>query len=145
MRRSLRRRGTHRSGWKSTSKAATSRTIERHIPTARHTVVPDSSKRLSDGLLIETSVLARLFGIKLLTLEGAVVVTPAQLSEPAEGHPVVTDTAALPRAYDVVTGPRRTQGLPTGARSGQRIGSQLADAVRLLDESAGDLEALDQG
>ena len=73
--------------------------IDRQAPTRPQRVVPDSSKRLSDGLLIETSVLARLFGFKLLTLEGTVVVTPAQLREQA-GYPVSTDSKAFPRPYE---------------------------------------------
>jgi hypothetical protein len=99
----------------------------------------------SDGLLIETSVLARLFGFKLLTLEGTVVVTPAQLRELSHGHPMATDVTAFSRAYEASAAARRMQGLTTTAvESEERVGIRLAEAVRLLHESAGDLDRLDQ-
>jgi hypothetical protein len=108
-------------------------------------VVPDSSKRLADGWLIETFVLARLFGIKLLTLEGTVAVTPAQPRELSTGHSVSRDSIPVSPVYDVSRGPRRAQhrlmttapALPT-----ERLGIRLAEAVRLLHDSAGCLEGL---
>jgi hypothetical protein len=145
MSRSLQRLATPRSGWKTTSKAATSRRIERQVPTRPQTVVPDSSKTLSDGLLIETSVLARLFGFKLLTLEGTVVVSPAQLRDLAHGLPDREDSAAVSRAHEA---PRAAVEPPalvsTAAHPGARLGIGLAAAGRLLHESAGDLERLDR-
>lgn len=108
-------------------------------------MVPDSSKRLSDGLLIETSVLARLFGFKLLTLEGTVVVTPAQLRELSHGRPVGIDPTSVARADGAAGSLSGTRSLTTTAvESGERVGIRLAEAVRLLDESAGDLEGLEQ-
>ncbi len=90
--------------------AAASRRIDRPVPMRLQTVVPDSSKRLSDGLLIETTVLARLLGVRLLTLEGTVVVTPAQLRDLSQAQPVITDPTASPRTYDAMPTPRRTDG-----------------------------------
>ncbi len=144
---SLQRLRTHRSGWKTTSNAATSRRIDRQEPTRRRpqTVVRDSSKPLSGGLLIETSVLARLLGFKLLTLEGTVVVTPAQLRELSQRYPVGTDSTAYARTSDASGAARLTQGhTTTDHQSRQRVGTRLAEAVRLLHETAGDLEGLDQ-
>jgi len=46
-------------------------------------------------MLIETSVLARLFGFKLLTLEGTVVVSPAQFRELGRVHTVGEDSTAF--------------------------------------------------
>jgi hypothetical protein len=110
----------------------------------RQTVVPDSSKQLSDGVLIETSVLARLLGVKLLTLEGTVVVTPAQLRDLGQVQSV-TEPTASPRTYDALATPRRTQThASTAARSKEKVGSRLEEAMLLLDESADDLAGLDQ-
>jgi hypothetical protein len=107
-------------------------------------VIPsDSSKRFSDGMLIETWVLARLFGFKLLTLEGTVAVTPAPIREPGQGHLVGADSTSFSRAYDASGVARQTQGPTTSAvQSGERVGSRLAEAARLLHESAGDLAGL---
>ena len=111
----------------------------------RQTVVPDSSKRLSDGVLIETSVLARLLGVKLLTLEGTVVVTPAQLRDLSQVQSVVTERTASPRTYDALTPPRRTQThASTAARSDEKVGSRLEEAMLLLNESVDDLAGLGQ-
>jgi hypothetical protein len=108
-------------------------------------MVPDSSKRLSDGLLIETAVLARLFGFRLLTLEGTVVVTPAQLRELSHGYPMATDSTGVSRAYEASGAAHRMQGpTTTVVESRERVGARLAEAVRLLHESTGDLDGLDQ-
>ena len=125
--------------------AAASRRFDRPVPTRRQTVVPDSSRRLSDGLLIETSVLARLLGFRLLTLEGTVVVTPAQLRDLGTVQSVATEPTASPRTYDALATPRRTQThASTAAGSKERVGSRLEEAMLLLDESADDLAGLDQ-
>jgi len=108
-------------------------------------VVPDSSKRLSDGLLIETTVLARLLGVRLLTLEGTVVVTPAQLVDLSQVKSVATEPTASRRKYDALATPRRTQTqASTAARSDERVGSRLDEAMLLLNESVDDLDGLDQ-
>ena len=125
--------------------AAASRRIDRPVPMRRQTVVPDSSKRLSDGLLIETSVLARLLGVRLLTLEGTVVVTPAQLRDLSQVQSVATEPTASPRTYDALGTPRRTQThASTAARSKEKVGLRLEEAMLLLNESADDLAGLDQ-
>ena len=41
------------------------------------TAVPDRRRRLSEGILVEASVLARLLGIRLLKLDATVVLMPA--------------------------------------------------------------------
>ena len=111
----------------------------------RQTVVPDSSKRLSDGVLIETSVLARLLGVRLLTLEGTVVVTPAQLRDLSQVQSVATEPTASRRTYDALATPRRTQThASTAARSNEKVGLRLEEAMLLLNESADDLAGLDQ-
>jgi len=78
---------------------------------------------MSEGMLVRGRVLARLFGIKLLTLEAQVVVEPAEV----EGPPV-----ALP--------PRRG---PTGEP--RPIGTGLAQATRTIDEGAASLAAARNG
>jgi hypothetical protein len=87
--------------------------VTRTPPAAERTVVvPDGARQLSDGFLIEASVVARLFRIRLLTLDASLVVVPAQ----AKG---ATRVAAAPRA----------------------IGGGLAAAERFLDEGAASLAA----
>jgi hypothetical protein len=75
--------------------------------------------RLSEGMLVEASILARLLGMKVLKLDASVLVVPAE-AEP------VTSAA---RDGD--------QRLPTrrrGAEKGRRQGLEVA--VRNLDEGA---------
>jgi len=48
------------------------------------TAVPDRRGRPSDGVLVEGSILTRLFGIRLLTLDATVVVVPADVSAPRQ-------------------------------------------------------------
>ena len=62
-------------------------------PTAAVTAIPDGTRQLSDGLIIDASVVARLLRIRLLTLDASVIVSPAEMKAPhagtcpAEGSP----------------------------------------------------------
>jgi hypothetical protein len=81
-----------------------------------------------DGLIVEASVLARLFGIRLLTLDANVVLSRA----PRPGQ--------WPVAYDP---PVRSSGAaapPLPERS-RVIGARLAEAERLIDEGQAILAA----
>jgi hypothetical protein len=80
----------------------------------------DGHGRLSHGVLVEASVLARLLGLRLLTVEVTALLAPAELRA---GPAVRDERAGAPKPVAPV---RRT----AGARHG------LAGAVRDLDESA---------
>jgi hypothetical protein len=87
------------------------------------TAVPDPRKRLSDGVLVEACVRARLLGIPLLKVEATAVLTPAGLRAPTSAPPEL---------------PIRTSARSSGAastRSGAP-GEGLAEAVRRIDEGA---------
>lgn len=71
-------------------------------------MLADRRRRLSDGALVEASILARVLGIRLLTLDATVVVVPADVPP-----------AVSPRA-----------------RSSPAVGRGLADAVRSINEGA---------
>ena len=111
----------------------------------RPLVIPDSSKRLSDGVVVQGSVLARLLGVKLLTLDATLLVSPAQLAEPENKH--TTGPAVASRQHP------EHDALPSGAGSTREsaparspnglVGSRLGLAARLLEESNGDLRKLD--
>jgi hypothetical protein len=83
--------------------------------TASLIAVPDRRRRLSDGLVVEASIVARLFRFRLLSIEAGLVVSPARV---------------LARS-SVVAPPTRPPA----------IGSGLAAAERFLDEGAAQLEA----
>jgi hypothetical protein len=95
----------------------------------------------SDGLAIETRVLARLLGLKLLTLEGLVLVSPAAVRRRDAGSSMSSSSASRPT---------RTQGRASPGNGSPRIsrldarglGSGLAGAARLLDECTEELRAL---
>jgi hypothetical protein len=106
MHRSSRRQGRCRSDSRSTAHA-----IERTPETSRSTnliAVPDDGRPLSDGLLVEASIVARLLRIRLLAIDARLIVTPAHVQ-------------------------RRTR---TPVALGRRIGTGLAAAERMLDEGA---------
>jgi hypothetical protein len=102
MRRSSRWQSGRRSASRSTAPAI------RRAPTASLLARPDGGRQLADGLLVEASVVARLFRIRLLAIDARLIVTPAQ----------VTADASPPRSPVRATGTR------------------LAAAERLLDEAA---------
>lgn len=68
MRRSSRRPGERRSDSRNTA------------PTGTNLIaVPDGDRPLSEGLVVEASVVARLFRIRVLALGASVVIAPAQV------------------------------------------------------------------
>jgi len=84
---------------------------------------PDRQGRLSDGVLLEASVLGRVLGIRLLTIRATVVLAPASVSAaPADGHPPAPVEA------------RRSAATPPPRRRAPR--RELAEAVRRMDEGA---------
>jgi hypothetical protein len=82
---------------------------------------PDGGRRLADGLVVEASVVARLFRIRLLAIDASVVITPAQVKA---RRPLALQS--LPRA------------VPTRSHT---IGPGLAAAVRIIDEGKACLAA----
>jgi hypothetical protein len=49
------------------------------------TVVPDPSRRLSDGVLVEACIRARLLGVPVLKVEATIALAPAGLTSPVAG------------------------------------------------------------
>lgn len=77
------------------------------------TAFPHRRKRLSDGVLVEASILARVLGLRLLTLEATVVLAPAD---------VVANAAARPSGR--------------GPRPPRVVGRGLAEAARTIDQGS---------
>jgi hypothetical protein len=90
----------------------------------------------SDGFALETYVLARLMGLKLLTLEGVVLVSPAAVHR---GDAESTTIRHGPARRDASSGRGSRR---TGKVAGVGHGSALAAAARLVDECTAELEAL---
>jgi hypothetical protein len=93
---------------------------------------------------VRTALVARLFGLRLLTVEGSVLLMPLPFGMP-EDHSTPPRIASRHPANAKVTGVR-----PLGRRSAQGrlnpgIGSRLDASARLIDESVEDLRALDAG
>ena len=80
------------------------------------TAVPDRRRRLSEGILVEASVLARLLGIRLLKLDATVVLMPAD----------VAAQPAAPRDRPALEALPPTRLYPAGRG--------LAEAIRHLNE-----------
>jgi hypothetical protein len=146
MSRLSRRLRPRRNGWKATATAADGRRVLDPIPSRRQMVIPDSSKRLSDGLVIETAVVARLLGFKLLTLEGTVLASPAHLTE-VDGHDG-SDLGPTPGASRYAPVQRPGLSAPSAfrvPRPAGPCGAQLALAADLLRKSADELRLLRNG
>jgi hypothetical protein len=87
------------------------------------TAVPDSGNLRSHGVLIEGSILARLMGIRVLTLDATVVLVPADVTAPGSMPPRPPISTSVPPHAAT---PRRSKA--------ERAG--LAEAVRSLNEGA---------
>ncbi len=96
------------------------------------TAVPDRRKHLPDGVLIQGSVRARIIGMQILTLDTTIVLTPAEVSDPARG---AGPTARPARSRSAGPTPDRFR-VPD---------HRLGEAIRCLDESAALLAASSVG
>ena len=99
--------------------------VQRAVTSAPAVVLnaaPDGRRRLSDGVLLEASILGRVLGVRVLTLRATIVLAPASVSTAAAGG----DPPAR------VDG-RRPRAAPARRRAG---GRELAEAVRRIDEGA---------
>ena len=92
---------------------STARATERATPNL--VAVPDDRGQLSEGLVLQASVVARLFRFRLLAIDASVVIAPAQV----KGRPLGVASRTRTRA----------------------IGSGLAAAERSIDEGAASLAA----
>jgi len=103
---------------------------------------PAASRSLAGGAVVRTALVARLFGLRLLTVEGSVLLMPVPFGVP-EDHSTQLRIASRHPKNATVTGVR-----PLGRRSAQSrlnpgIGARLDVSARLIDESVKDLRALD--
>ena len=90
------------------------------------TAIPDGTRQLSDGLIIDASVVARLLRIRLLTLDASVIVSPAEMQAPHAGD--------VP-GRGISIQPAGSRGRPG------RIGAGLAGAEQAIEEGAATLAA----
>jgi hypothetical protein len=84
---------------------------------------PDGASRLSDGVVVETHLLARVLGMRLLRVDGVVLLSPARLVGPVPPQPVTREPA--PPAPGV--------------------GYDLTEAARLLREADATLRSASNG
>jgi hypothetical protein len=87
------------------------------VPTA----IPDRRRRLSEGVLVEARIRARLLGIRLLTIDATVVLAPADVTAPS-----VAAHDSLQRASARSSGISRNRSAATG--------HGLAEAVQSINE-----------
>jgi hypothetical protein len=90
---------------------------------------------VAEPVVVEASVRARLFGIRLLTVDARVVVSPTRFVDVARNAQSIS--GRLDGAHSAQPIGRRLD----GARDAQPIGRRLAEAARVLGEGADSLEA----
>lgn len=118
-----------RPGGSRTTAHVTLRPVRTAAPVAL-TVAPDRGRRLSGGAYVAATLVARLLGMRLLTIDAEIALVPADartLGSAADARPLGSAADARP----VRTSPRRA--LATGSRA---AGPGLARAVRTMDEGA---------
>ena len=89
---------------------------------------PDRRRSLADGVLVEASVRARLLGLRILRLDGTVVLAPADVT----GFPHGARAAPAPPSPRPAKIGATTRAAPTGRR--------LTEAVQSINEGAELLE-----
>ena len=83
------------------------------------TLAPDTASHLSDGVVVQTRLVARLLGLRVLRVDGVVHLAPARL-EPAG--------SARPQA------PRPAWEVRSSRGASDALGADLAHASRLLED-----------
>ena len=106
------------------------------VPAARRAVrataplvsmaTPDRRRRLSEGVLVEARIRARLLGIRLLTIDATVVLAPAAPAAVTAPSLAAPSLAAHERASVRFSGLSRNRSAATGHR--------LAEAVQSINE-----------
>jgi hypothetical protein len=84
--------------------------------------IPDRRRRLSEGVLVEARIRARLLGIRLLTIDATVVLAPADVTAPSVAAHDPPQHASVLRS----SGVSRSRSAATGHR--------LAEAVQSINE-----------
>ncbi|MDW5594134.1 hypothetical protein VSS74_07300 [Conexibacter stalactiti] len=97
--------------------------------------IPGSTRRLSEGVALKASVIARLLGIRLLTLDATVLVAPAEIAA-ATTVPPPSRSSPLP----ALPSPSPSPSPRTAARS-RPVGDGLREAERCIEEGAASLAA----
>ena len=82
------------------------------------TLAPDTASHLSDGVVVQTRLVARLLGLRVLRVDGVVHLAPARLEPAGSARP------QAPRAWEV----RPSRG------ASDALGADLAHASRLLED-----------
>jgi hypothetical protein len=87
---------------------------------------PDEESRLSDGVLVETALVARVLGMRLLRVDGTVLLAPARLharsvrSASTESTTVVT-SSLVPDTRSLEPGARLVQAARLLRDNGERM------------------------
>jgi hypothetical protein len=81
-------------------------------------LTPDPGSHLSEGVVVETRLRARLFGVPVLRIDGTVLVSPARVEPFDSPRPVRGEVERTPRAS-----------------VGRAPGAALAEATRLLEDT----------
>lgn len=92
---------------------------------------------------MRTCLVARLLGVRLLTVEGTVSLTPAAF-DAVQDHGVWRAVSAVEANASVQHGPWPRRRELVGDPSSGAIGARLGDTVRLIDQAITDLSALDR-
>jgi hypothetical protein len=93
--------------------------------------VTTSAEHLSEGVLVEGQVRARLLGMPILRLDAEVVLAPAR----SDGSAPVLVEAAAPAAPERRSEPSgQPAALPPAGEEPAPIGSDLAEAVALVQQ-----------
>lgn len=109
MTRSGRRRGWRRSAWSRT--ARTDRWRHGALTDGSTLVLPDATGELSDGVVVQAQLLGRVLGLRVLRVDGTVLLSPARAVRP------------------------QAQSRPSAVARDGAAGGELAEAARLLRES----------
>ena len=84
---------------------------------------PDANSSLADGVVVETRLVARLLGLRLLRVDGVVLLSPGRVREPEVAARAPDPPAPVVRQEDA--GPRPGERLALAGRLIASTGSRL--------------------
>jgi hypothetical protein len=109
-------------------------------------VTPDADSSLSHGAVLQTSLVARLLGVRLLNVEGTVLLSPARFDRDGSSSSVGPHRSASQVAVRTLDAPLPENSRPgVGSTREGLIGSRLQRSRRLLEENERELRELPSG
>ncbi len=124
--------------WRRRRPTGSRQRLESSLPAripSRTITVPDSNGSLSEGVVVEANVWARVLGLKVLRVRADILLVPARLKPPDARSRSTSPVVPRPEQTSALNASGRAAGRASSVRALNDGAGALAEAIRLIDES----------